>query len=99
MSMKEIQELQASKATTKAAQGSTLPDEGMVRGADGFLDYAKVPPPWKDRKGSYKADYLYEDVNWIVRKSSKAHHIFGGSMIAFTVGCVCVELYNPMLLH
>ena len=96
MTIKEIQELQ-----TKKMQGQQLDDkeqEPMIRGADGFLDYVKVPPPWKDRKPPYKPIYLYEDINWIVRKSDKAHYVLGGGSIVIVSGMIVISKYFPMLL-
>lgn len=98
MSMKEIQQLHANKIDGKKL--SDAPDqEPMVRGADGFLDYVKVPPPWKNRKGPYKMDYLYGDANWIFRKSDKAHYILGGTSIVLVSGLILINKFNPLLLQ
>jgi hypothetical protein len=99
MSMKDIQEMHANKVNGVTLKDAIYTEKGKnaIRGADGFLEYQKVPPPWKDRKGPYKASYILEDANWIMRKSSKAHHVFGGVCIVFSAGIVLVEYTNPML--
>ena len=99
--MKEIQAMQAQQIEGKELQDDMYTEKGknVIRGADGFLEYAKVPPPWKDRAGPYKANYVFEDVNWIVRKSDTAHHVLGGVCIVITGGIILVKSFNPILLQ
>ena len=101
LTMKEIQAMQAKKIDGLELKDDAYTEKGknVIRGADGFLEYNKVPPPWKKRKGPYKLSYLLEDGNWIVRKSNTAHHVLGAVCVVFTVGGIVVQSVNPMLLQ
>ena len=60
LTMKEIQAMQAKKIDGLELKDDAYTEKGknVIRGADGFLEYNKVPPPWKERKGPYKLSYL-----------------------------------------
>ena len=100
MSMREIQALQAAKASQSIdpAKRAKISTGKAFRASDGFLDFEEVPPPWKGREGPYKPIYLLYDANWILRKSKKADRIVGGVSVGLVAGAWAAYIWAPHLL-
>ena len=100
MSLEEIQRKHAQQAQVAHKERSmeTLRkenEERSIRSSDGFLPFEDKPPPWKNRQGKYSLEYMWNDVNWILRYSKTADRILGGTSVLVVLGLGIGYYHDP----